>query len=103
MFLTLRSANARNFSQTARPLSRCPFAATTVFIAMFRTITIALAAAVLGHASSKTIEGFANTVMQDNFDAGEVRLPRSDAFSVLQRHLCSCGSLVPRLLRCCPS
>jgi hypothetical protein len=40
---------------------------------MFR-LTIALAAAVLGHASSVTIEGFANTVMQDNFDAGEVRL-----------------------------
>jgi hypothetical protein len=37
---------------------------------MFRTISIALTAAVLVHASAVTIEGFANTLMQDNFDAG---------------------------------
>jgi hypothetical protein len=39
---------------------------------MFRTISIALTAAVLVHASAVTIEGFANTLMQDNFDAGVV-------------------------------
>jgi hypothetical protein len=60
---------------------------------MFR-LTIALAAAVLGHASSVTIEGFANTVMQDNFDAGEVRCTCSPWPTL--GSLCTSALVMPR-------